>query len=158
MVAYLQKSEGSESFHQIVDFLTASHIRYALTKSPTIYVSLIEQFWQTATVSTLENGDMEINATIDGKIKTVSEASIRRHLKLEDSDGISDLPTTTIFEQLALIGFIQIFLNKQKRLLLPHQRTYIAPSLTPKLFSNMKRASKGYTGGGYSIVSNNACS
>ncbi|GJV77688.1 hypothetical protein Tco_1509272 [Tanacetum coccineum] len=89
---------------------------------------------------------MEITATIDGKFKIVSEASIRRHLKLEDYDGISDLPTTKIFEQLALIGFIQIFLNKQKRLLLPHRRTYIAPSLTQKLFSNMKRASKGYTG------------
>ncbi|GKA89493.1 hypothetical protein Tco_0811305, partial [Tanacetum coccineum] len=45
MVAYLHKSEGSEGFHQIVDFLTTSHI------------------------STLENGDMEITATIDGKVK-----------------------------------------------------------------------------------------
>ncbi|GJX52703.1 hypothetical protein Tco_0281072 [Tanacetum coccineum] len=228
MVAYLQKSEGSEGFHQIVDFLNTCHIKYALIENPTIYVSLIEQFWQTATARTLENGDMEITATIDGKVKIVSEASIRRHLKLEDSDGISTLPTTEIFEQLALMGyvsnsdkltfqkghfspqwkflihtilhclsskktaweqfssniataiiclatnrtfnfsklifdgmvknleskskflmyprFIQIFLNKQKRLLLPHQRTYIAPSLTQKLFSNMKRASKGYTG------------
>ncbi|GKD00010.1 hypothetical protein Tco_1170284 [Tanacetum coccineum] len=68
MVAYLQKSEGSEEFYQIVDFLTASHIRYALTESPTIHVSLIEQFWQTATASTLENGDIEITATIDGKV------------------------------------------------------------------------------------------
>ncbi|GJW91439.1 hypothetical protein Tco_0168992 [Tanacetum coccineum] len=53
---------------------------------------------------TLENGDMEITATIDGKVKVVSEASIRRHLKLEDSDGISTLPTLEIFEQLALMG------------------------------------------------------
>ncbi|GJW07877.1 hypothetical protein Tco_1570300 [Tanacetum coccineum] len=104
MVAYLQKSEGIEGFHQIVDFLTTSHIRYALTESPTIHVSLIEQFWQTATASTLENGDMEISATIDGKIKVVYEASIRIHLKLEDSDGISALPTTETFEQLALMG------------------------------------------------------
>ncbi|GKE04526.1 hypothetical protein Tco_1396544 [Tanacetum coccineum] len=104
MVAYLQKSERSEGFHQIVDFLIASHIRYAFTKSLTIYVSLIEQFWKTATASTLDNGDMEITATIDGKVKVVFEASIRRHLKLEDSDGISDLPTTEIFDQLALMG------------------------------------------------------
>ncbi|GJW02988.1 hypothetical protein Tco_1561844 [Tanacetum coccineum] len=177
MVAYLQK--------------------YALTESPTIHVSLIKQFWQTATASTLKNRDIEITATIDGKVKVVSEASIRRHLKLEDSDGIHDLPTIEIFEQLALMGskktaweqfsrniataiiclatnrtfnfsklifdgmvknlnsktkflmyprFIQIFLNKHKRLLLPHKRLYIAPTLTQKLFSNMKRASKGYTG------------
>ncbi|GJT55929.1 hypothetical protein Tco_0990983 [Tanacetum coccineum] len=104
MVAYLQKSEGSEGFHLIIDFLTISHIRYVLTKSPTIYVSLIEQFWQTASASTLENGDMEIIATIDGKVKVVSEASIRRHLKLEDSDGNSTFPTSEVFEQLALMG------------------------------------------------------
>ncbi|GJV62728.1 putative ribonuclease H-like domain-containing protein [Tanacetum coccineum] len=54
--------------------------------------------------NTLENGDMEITATIDEKVKVVSEASIRRHLKLEDSDGISTLPTLEIFEQLALMG------------------------------------------------------
>ncbi|GKE00691.1 hypothetical protein Tco_1388674 [Tanacetum coccineum] len=91
MVAYLQKSEGSEGFHQIIDFLTTSHIRYALTESPTLYVSLIEQFWQTTFASTLENGDIEITATIDRKVKVVSKASIRRHLKLKDFDGISNL-------------------------------------------------------------------
>ncbi|GJW39660.1 putative ribonuclease H-like domain-containing protein [Tanacetum coccineum] len=37
-------------------------------------------------------------------------------------------------------------LNKQKRLLKPHTKLYIAPALTQKLFSNMKRDSKGYTG------------
>ncbi|GKC82114.1 hypothetical protein Tco_1137831 [Tanacetum coccineum] len=47
---------------------------------------------------------MKITTTIDGKVKIVSEASIRRHLKLEDSDGISDLPTIENFKQLALIG------------------------------------------------------
>ncbi|GJT25879.1 hypothetical protein Tco_0895816 [Tanacetum coccineum] len=121
------------------------HLRYALIESPTIYVSLIQQFWNTAAARTLDNGKIEISATIDGKDKIVTEASIRRHLKLEDYDGISNLPTTEIFEQLALIGFIQIFLNKHKRLLLPHTRTYIAPAHTQKLFSNMRRAFKGYT-------------
>ncbi|GKB40511.1 hypothetical protein Tco_0885453 [Tanacetum coccineum] len=86
MVAYLLKPEGSEDFHQIVDFLNTSHIKYALTENPTIHVSLIQQFWQTASASTNENGEIEITATIDGKVRTVTEASIRRHLKLEDSD------------------------------------------------------------------------
>ncbi|GJT88984.1 hypothetical protein Tco_1070701 [Tanacetum coccineum] len=45
--------------------------------------------------------------------------------------------------------FIQVLLNKQKRLLKPHTKLYIAPALTQKLFSNMKRASKGYTGPRY---------
>ncbi|GJR72835.1 hypothetical protein Tco_0085200 [Tanacetum coccineum] len=104
MVAYLEKIEGSEGFHQIIYFLTASHINYALTESPAIYASLIEQFWQTAALSTIEDGVMEITTTIDGRVKTITEASIRRHLKLEDSDGISTLPTAEIFEQLALMG------------------------------------------------------
>ncbi|GKD36711.1 hypothetical protein Tco_1256918 [Tanacetum coccineum] len=106
MVAFLKKPEGSEGFHQIVDFLNFTHIKYALTKNLTIYVSLIHPFWQTASASTSENGEMEIIATIDGRVKTVTEASIRRHLKLEDYDGISTLPNTEIFKQLALMGGI----------------------------------------------------
>ncbi|GJT00225.1 hypothetical protein Tco_0821394 [Tanacetum coccineum] len=48
---------------------------------------------------------MEITATIDGRLKTVTEASIRRHFKLEDSAGINSLPNAEIFEQLALMGY-----------------------------------------------------
>ncbi|GJT99684.1 hypothetical protein Tco_1110023 [Tanacetum coccineum] len=105
MVAYLEKSEGSEGFHEIIDFFSASHIHYALTPSPTIYTSLIEQFWQTAALCTINDGVLGITATIDRKVKiTVSEGSIRRHLKLKDSEGIPSLPTIEIFKQLALMG------------------------------------------------------
>ncbi|GJR54615.1 hypothetical protein Tco_1056474 [Tanacetum coccineum] len=104
LVAYLKKSEGSEGFHQIVDFLNSSHIKYALTENPPIYKSFIKHFWQTTSASTLEDGEVGITATIDGQLKTVTEASLRRHLKLEDADGISSLPNTEIFEQLALMG------------------------------------------------------
>ncbi|GJX10282.1 putative ribonuclease H-like domain-containing protein, partial [Tanacetum coccineum] len=72
---YGQKPAGSDEFHQIVDFLNASHIRYALTANPTVYVSLIKQFWQTATAKTLANGEIEITATIDDIVKTVTRAS-----------------------------------------------------------------------------------
>ncbi|GKC55826.1 hypothetical protein Tco_1083424 [Tanacetum coccineum] len=154
MVAYLLKPERSEDFQQIVDFLNTSHIKFALTENPTIYTSLIQQFCQTASTSTLEDEEVEITATIDSQLRTITEASLRRHLKLEDADGISSLPNTEIFEKLALIGskfliyprFIQLLLNKHKRLLLPHKRTYVAPTLSQKLFSNMRRVSKGYTG------------
>nr|GEV78900.1 ribonuclease H-like domain-containing protein [Tanacetum cinerariifolium] len=94
MVAFLEKSKGSEGFDQILDFLNSTHIKYALTANPIIYVSLIHQFWETAFASTLEDGKMKITATIDEKIKTITEAFIRRHLKLEDSDGITTLPNT----------------------------------------------------------------
>ncbi|GJT53083.1 hypothetical protein Tco_0988137 [Tanacetum coccineum] len=61
-------------------------------------------FLETAFASTSENEEMEITATINGRVKTITEASIRRHLKLEDSDGIPTLPNAEIFKQLALIG------------------------------------------------------
>ncbi|GJS98861.1 hypothetical protein Tco_0820031 [Tanacetum coccineum] len=55
----------------------------------------------------VEEGVMGITATIDKKVKVVvSEASIRRHLKLEDSEGLSTLPTTKIFKELAHMGNI----------------------------------------------------
>ncbi|GJV60310.1 hypothetical protein Tco_1466410 [Tanacetum coccineum] len=98
------KSEGSEGFHQIIDFLNASHIQYALTENPTIYVSFIKQFWRTATARTSANGEVELTATIDGQVKTITEASLRRHLKLEDNGGVTTLPNSEIFEQLALMG------------------------------------------------------
>ncbi|GKA03912.1 hypothetical protein Tco_0676693 [Tanacetum coccineum] len=102
MVAYLKKPTRSEGFQDIVDFLNGIHIRYALTKNPTIYVSLIEKFWQTTTV--IDNGEQEITSTVDGKEFTVTEASVRRHLQLADADGISASPTTKTFDQLSLMG------------------------------------------------------
>ncbi|GJZ04785.1 hypothetical protein Tco_0538060 [Tanacetum coccineum] len=104
MVAYLKKPTGSEGFQEIVDFLNGSHIRFALIKNPTIYVSLIEKFWQTATVRTVDNVEQEITATVDGKEFTITEASVRRHLQLADVEGISALPTTEIFDHLSLMG------------------------------------------------------
>ncbi|GJU76862.1 hypothetical protein Tco_1273932 [Tanacetum coccineum] len=101
MVAYLVKYESSEGFDEIIDFLNSSHIYYALTENPIIFVSLIEQFWETAVLSTTEEGLQAISATIDGHEQFITEASLRRHLKLEDAEVISSLSNEEIFEQLA---------------------------------------------------------
>ncbi|GJZ97445.1 hypothetical protein Tco_0669898 [Tanacetum coccineum] len=124
MVALLEKSDGSEGFHQIVDFLNASHIR-----------------------------EQEIISTVDGHAKTVTIAYVRKYLKLADAGGLSSLPNTQIFDQLSLIGCAitsdkftsqKGHFSPQWRLLSSHKRTYITPTLTQKLFSNMRRATKGY--------------
>ena len=44
MVAYLQQTEDNTDFHQVLEFLSTCPITFALTVSPTIYVSYIEQF------------------------------------------------------------------------------------------------------------------
>ncbi|GJS83844.1 uncharacterized mitochondrial protein-like protein [Tanacetum coccineum] len=96
---------GSDGFHQIIDFLNRSYICYALTKKPDVCVSYIKQFWRSAEVSTAENGEVKITATIDGHSLTITEGSLRRHLKLVDPDGLSSIPNSEIFEQLTLMGY-----------------------------------------------------
>ncbi|GJY28236.1 hypothetical protein Tco_0404003 [Tanacetum coccineum] len=66
MVAYLEKNDGNADFHQILDFLTSSSINFALTVSPTIYASYIEQFWNTASLKTI-NSEKQIHAKVNSK-------------------------------------------------------------------------------------------
>ncbi|GJZ01898.1 hypothetical protein Tco_0519859 [Tanacetum coccineum] len=106
MVAFLEKSAVSEGFHQVIDFLNRSHISYALTKKPEVFISFIKQFWNTVEASTDTDGEVTITATIDDQSKTITEASLRRHLKLEDHDGITSIPNSEIFKQLALMGYL----------------------------------------------------
>ncbi|GKB77936.1 hypothetical protein Tco_0944831 [Tanacetum coccineum] len=127
MVVFLKKPAGSTGFHQIVDFLNTTHIKCALTKNPTIYVSLIHQFWKTASATTNQNREIEITATIDGRLKTVTEASIRRHLKLEDSAGINSLLNAEIFKQLALMGTSKGYTGVDTALF-PTMLVQVAPS------------------------------
>ncbi|GJR79892.1 hypothetical protein Tco_0150677 [Tanacetum coccineum] len=227
MIAFLEKSAESDGFHEIINFLNANQIHYALTVNPTIYTSCIKQFWAIAKENTV-NGECQLQALVDNKRVIIMVSSIRSDLHLEDAGGIDCLPIATIFEELARMGyekpsqrltfykghfspqwkffihtilhclspkktaweqfssniataiiclatnrtfnfskfifdamvknldsthkflmyprFIQIFLNKHQRLLFPHTRTYPTPSLTHKLFSNMKRVSKGFSG------------
>ena len=48
MVAILEKTDENEDFHQIINFLNQSYIKFALTASTTVYTSVINQFWKTA--------------------------------------------------------------------------------------------------------------
>ncbi|GJU12289.1 hypothetical protein Tco_1134685 [Tanacetum coccineum] len=59
----------------------------------------------TAEASTDTDGEVTITAIIDGQSKTITEASLKRHLKLEDHDGITSILNSEIFEQLALMGY-----------------------------------------------------
>ncbi|GJS18181.1 hypothetical protein Tco_0412653 [Tanacetum coccineum] len=107
MVACLEKTEENTEFHQIVDFLSTCSINYALTVSPTIYASYIEQFWNTATSKTV-NSVKQIHAIVDGKAVVISESSVRSDLLFNDEDGIACLTNDEIFENLALMGYEQL--------------------------------------------------
>ncbi|GJX98497.1 hypothetical protein Tco_0355516 [Tanacetum coccineum] len=75
-ITCLEKSDENAEFHQIVDFLSTCSINYALTVSPTIYASYIEQFWNIATSKTI-NYVKQIHAIVDGKAVVISESSVR---------------------------------------------------------------------------------
>nr|GEZ26529.1 hypothetical protein [Tanacetum cinerariifolium] len=104
MVAILEKGEFNSDYHPMVDFITASPLRYALTVKPTIFVSQIQQFWSTARIETTDQGT-HILTTVDGIQRTVSESSLRRNLKLRDEDGIVSIPDTELFKNLKLMGY-----------------------------------------------------
>nr|GEX15448.1 hypothetical protein [Tanacetum cinerariifolium] len=67
LVAFLSKPTECEGFKQIIDFLNAHSIKYALTVNPTIYTLCIEQFWATAKVKNI-NREAQLHAKVDGKI------------------------------------------------------------------------------------------
>jgi hypothetical protein len=100
---FLKKPDGSEGFTQIIDFLNATPIRYALTVNPPICISFIKQFWATAKVITF-NGEKQIKAKVDGQHILITESSIRESLNLPDNEVIVCLENAAIFKGLKKWG------------------------------------------------------
>ncbi|GKB51061.1 hypothetical protein Tco_0901814 [Tanacetum coccineum] len=121
LVAFLEKPTKIAGFEEIVDFLNATPINYALTVNPTIYTSCIEQFWSTVKAKTV-NGEVQLQALMDRKKIVITESTIRRDLQLEDAKD-------TDFGDMS-----------------NHKRIYVTPSHTKKIFGNMKREGKGFSG------------
>ncbi|GJX99846.1 hypothetical protein Tco_0356865 [Tanacetum coccineum] len=108
--SYEKKLIRVEKIHtdfNVADLLTKAFDgpRYALTHNPTIHDSLVKQFWQTATATTLADGTLELRATIDTLEYTITEASVRSKLQLADASGISMLPNNEIFEGMGNMGY-----------------------------------------------------
>nr|GEX70784.1 putative ribonuclease H-like domain-containing protein [Tanacetum cinerariifolium] len=79
-------------------FLESRLISWQCKKKTMVATSTIEakyvaaasycgQFWCTASARALDNEEIELNATVDGQAKTITEASVRRHLKLAHADA-----------------------------------------------------------------------
>nr|GEZ96317.1 hypothetical protein [Tanacetum cinerariifolium] len=187
MVAYLTKSDASEGFNQIINFLNGSYIKYVLTVNPNIYVSCIKQFWNTVAIKEV-NDVTRLHALVDKKKVVVTEAAIREVLRLDDAEGVDCLPNEEIFTELARMGYEKpstklmfykaFFLSQWKFLihtilqcmsakrtswnefsssmasaviclstgdLSTHTTKYASPTLTQKVFANMRRVGKGFS-------------
>ncbi|GJV07271.1 putative ribonuclease H-like domain-containing protein [Tanacetum coccineum] len=97
MVAYLEKSEGNAAFHEIIDFLKCSSIHHALTVSPVVSTTFVEQFW-TSAKSKIINNVRHITAKVAGKSVSISEASIRRKTDLSPRPSPSTIIPTSVLE------------------------------------------------------------
>nr|GEV99560.1 hypothetical protein [Tanacetum cinerariifolium] len=116
MVAYLTKSDASEGFNQVIDFLNGSYLKYALTVNPNIYVSCIKQFWNTVAIKQV-NDVTRLQALVDKKKVVVTEAAIRELLIRQQAGDLST-----------------------------HTTKYTSPALTQKVFTNMRKVGKGFSG------------
>nr|GEY89103.1 hypothetical protein [Tanacetum cinerariifolium] len=99
MIAYLTKSDASECFEQILDFLNASVIKYALTVNPTIYISCIKQFWSSVSIKKT-NDVVRLQSLIDRRKVIITEDTIRQALRLDDAESIDCLIIAEIFAEL----------------------------------------------------------
>ncbi|GJV54085.1 ribonuclease H-like domain, reverse transcriptase, RNA-dependent DNA polymerase [Tanacetum coccineum] len=110
---------------------------YALTTNPTIYDSLLKQFWQTATANTNADGTLEIKATIDTIRYTISEASIRDSLQLDDATGITMLPNDELFEGMGAAN--RLGRSKQTKLPMGNGHSELVKKVNEKLEGFLKR-------------------
>ncbi|GKD53816.1 hypothetical protein Tco_1287203, partial [Tanacetum coccineum] len=167
VVAFLEKPIESDGFAEIIDFVKASSVHYALAVNPIIYTFCVEQFLTTAKVQTV-NGVRQLQALVDKRKVFITESSIRSDLYLDDAKGTDCLPTATIFEELARMGarstawnefsstmaslIICLATNQKFNLskyifdaMVKHLDGGVEFLMYP-LFANMKRAGKDFSG------------
>nr|GEU73069.1 hypothetical protein [Tanacetum cinerariifolium] len=126
------KPTKSEGFKQIIDFLNGRSVK-------TI------------------NDEVRIQALIDEKRVNIEESSIRHTLKLDKAEGTSCLANAEIFDGLAKMGYEK--LSEKLTFSLWHQQSFVLiqirsstsqdiydnPSLTKKVFANMKRVGTSFS-------------
>ncbi|GJY12537.1 hypothetical protein Tco_0381846 [Tanacetum coccineum] len=148
LVAFLEKPEESNGFEGIIDFLNASSIKYALTVNPRVYKSCIQQFWATAKTKTV-NRECQIQALVDKKKVIITEKSVRSDLMLDDAEGTECLPNDHLEGRVKFImypRFVKVFLDKQVEGMTRDKEVYVTPSHTKKVFANIKRPRKDFSG------------
>nr|GFA26159.1 hypothetical protein [Tanacetum cinerariifolium] len=161
LIAYLAKPAESEGFKQIIDFLNGSSVRYTLTVSPTIRASCIKQFWSTTEVKTV-NDEVRVQALIDANRCSAKSTSLNEFSSTMTSAIICLATNQKLnFSRYILLSlvknieagvpfymflrFVQLIVDHQLGDMSHHQDIYGNPSLTKKVFANMKRVGTGFS-------------
>nr|GEV04337.1 hypothetical protein [Tanacetum cinerariifolium] len=124
-----------------------------------------KQFWTFVSIKK-SNDVMKLQALIDRKKVIITEDTIRQALRLDNADGVDCLVNEEIFVELTRMGyekpmvrnmdssskflmyhrFLQLMINAQVDDLSAYNTKYTSPALTHKVFANMRRISKGFSG------------
>ncbi|GKB62396.1 hypothetical protein Tco_0918582 [Tanacetum coccineum] len=166
MVAFLHKPTKCDGFEQIVDFLNAHPIKYiqALVDKKKVIIT------ETSIRSDLQLEDAEgteclPNATIFEQLTLIgAKTTAWNEFSSTMASAVICLATNQkfnfskyIFDNMVknLEGgvkflmyprFVQVFLDKQVEGMSKHKKIYVTPSHTKKVFANMKRQGKDFSG------------
>nr|GEW22418.1 hypothetical protein [Tanacetum cinerariifolium] len=141
----------SEGFKQIIDFLNGSSISYALTTIPTIRTSCIKQFWTTAKVKTINDECLSAKTTSWNEFSSTMASAViclatnqkfnfSRYILLSLVKNIEAGVPFFMFPR-----FVQLLIDHQMGDMSHYKDIYDNPSLTKKVFTNMKRVGTGFS-------------
>nr|GEU98981.1 copia protein [Tanacetum cinerariifolium] len=101
------------------------------------------------------NDVVQLCVLIDRKKVVVIEDVIRQDLQLDDADGVECFLNEDIFAKLERMGyekppskltFYKVIINNQVDNLTSHTTKYTTPTLSQKVFANMRRVGKAFSG------------
>nr|GEV24270.1 hypothetical protein [Tanacetum cinerariifolium] len=165
MVAFLSKSDPSEGFNQIMDFLSAHTIKYALVVNPTIYVVVSEAIIRkdlylddADKVECLLNEEIFEELCLSAKRTTWNEFScsmasvvicLATGRKFNFSKYIFDSMVRNVDSPSKFLmypRFLQVVLDHQVDDMTIHNTRYTSSALTHKVFANIRKVRKGFSG------------
>ncbi|GJY89547.1 hypothetical protein Tco_0504743 [Tanacetum coccineum] len=178
LVVFLAKPVESEGFEQIVDFLNAHTIKYALTLNDeegtdclpnatifeeltrigyeklsqklTFYKAFFSPQWKFLIHTILQclsaktTAWNEFSSTMASAIICLATNQKFNFSKYIFESMVKNLDNAGKF--LMYPRFVQVFLEKQLEGMQIHKRIYVTPSHTKKIFRNIRRVGKGFSG------------
>ncbi|GKF02764.1 hypothetical protein Tco_0029687, partial [Tanacetum coccineum] len=164
LVAFLEKPKESNGFEGIIDFLNASSIKYALMVNPiltlmgyenltqklTFYKAYFSSQWKFLIHTILQclsaktTAWNEFSSTMASAIICLATNQTFNFSNYIFDNMVKHLEGGVKF--LMYPRFVQVFIDKQVKGLIRHKEVYLTPSHTKKVFANIKRSGKGFSG------------
>nr|GEV59639.1 integrase, catalytic region, zinc finger, CCHC-type, peptidase aspartic, catalytic [Tanacetum cinerariifolium] len=146
MVAYLSKSDASEGFNQIIDFLNGSSIKYTITEEVSSTEVMIREALRlddAKDVDCLPNKKIFAGLARMGYEKPSTKLTFYKAFFLSQWNLVRNVDGTTKFYMYP--RFLQLIIRKHVSDLSTHTTKYTSLALTHKVFTNIRRVGKGFS-------------